>query len=144
MVIASGGGHWTQMLELRPAFEGLDVFYVGVKAMYASDVAPSRFYTVRDGSRLNMTSLIVTTLQLLRILLRERPAAIVTTGAAPGAIALRLGKLLGARCAWIDSMANVEELSMSGRKAGAVADLWLTQWEHLSRDDGPRYEGSVL
>jgi UDP-N-acetylglucosamine:LPS N-acetylglucosamine transferase len=144
MVIASGGGHWTQMLRLRKAFEGHDVFYVGVKEMYRQDVAPARFYAVRDVSRLHKTALLATVSKLLWILLRERPAAIVTTGSAPGMLALRMGRLLGARTAWIDSIANVEEVSLSGRKAGAVADLWLTQWEHLQRPGGPSYRGSVL
>ena len=33
---------------------------------------------------------------------------------------------------------------MSGRVAGRVADLWLTQWPHLARDEGPFCRGSVL
>ena len=31
LVVASGGGHWIQMLRLRPAFEGLDVAFVSVE-----------------------------------------------------------------------------------------------------------------
>jgi len=71
-------------------------------------------------------------------------SASVSTGAAPGYIAVRLGKLLGARTAWIDSVANVEEVSLSGRMVGRHADLWLTQWRHLAKDDGPQYRGEVL
>jgi hypothetical protein len=52
--------------------------------------------------------------------------------------------LLGARTIWIDSIANVEELSLSGRRIGKHAHLWLTQWPHLAAPGGPRYEGSVL
>lgn len=133
------------MLLLRPAFEGLDVFYVGVKPMYSSDVAGYRFYAVRDVSRLHKWALPVTVAKLTWILLRERPKAIVTTGSAPGLLALRLGRLLlRTRGAWIDSIANVEELSLSGRRAGAVADLWLTQWPHLAQTPGPQHEGSLL
>jgi len=35
-------------------------------------------------------------------------------------------------------------LSLSGRRVGPWADLWLTQWEHLARPEGPEYRGSVL
>ena len=45
---------------------------------------------------------------------------------------------------WIDSLANGEELSMSGRRAAKHADLWLTQWPELAEDGGPEYAGSVL
>ena len=83
------------------------------------------------------------------ILLRIRPDVVVTTGAAPGYFALRLGGLLGGRTIWVDSIANVEELSLSGQKAGQHCDLWLTQWEHLAKPvstegKGPEYKGSVV
>jgi hypothetical protein len=70
-------------------------------------------------------------LSVLWLVIRLRPDAIVSTGAAPGFFALRFGKLLGARTLWLDSFANSEELSLSGRKASAFADLTLTQWPHL-------------
>ena len=57
--------------------------------------------------------------QLVRILIRERPDVVVTTGAAPGFVALAAAKLLlGCRTIWIDSIANAERLSSSAR-AGA-------------------------
>lgn len=144
LAIASGGGHWTQMMRLKEAFDGVEIVFVGVKDMYRSDVAPHRFYAIPDVSRLHKWSIFHALLKLLFILIRERPAVIVTTGSAPGMLALRLGKMLGARTVWIDSVANVEEVSLSGRKAGKFADLWLTQWPHLAKDEGPHYRGSVL
>jgi len=60
-------------------------------------------------------------------------------------VALRLGKLLGCRTVWLDSIANAEEISMSARLARRYADLWLTQWEDLSRKTpGLEYWGQVL
>ncbi|EDY80443.1 hypothetical protein VDG1235_57 [Verrucomicrobiia bacterium DG1235] len=78
------------------------------------------------------------------LILRERPDTIVTTGAAPGYFAIRIGKLLNKRTIWVDSIANAEELSMSGTKAGKHADLWLTQWAHLEKPAGPKFAGNVL
>ena len=57
---------------------------------------------------------------------------------------MRFGRLMGARTIWLDSIANVEELSMSGRRIGHYVDLWLTQWPHLAQPEGPHYMGSVL
>lgn len=144
LVVASGGGHWTQMMRLREAFEGQTVAFVGVKNIYRADVAPHTFYAIPDVSRLHRCSLPVVLAKLLLILLKEKPKVIVTTGSAPGMLALRLGKMLRARTVWIDSIANVEQMSLSGMKARKYADLWLTQWPHLARDDGPVYRGSVL
>lgn len=78
------------------------------------------------------------------ILLAVRPDVIVTTGAAPGYFAIRLGRMLGARTIWLDSVANVEQLSLSGQRIGRHADLWLTQWPHLASEAGPKFHGAVL
>ena len=64
--------------------------------------------------------------------------------AACGYFALRFAKLMGARTIWLDSIANVEELSMTGRLVRPYADLWLTQWPELARPDGPYFQGAVL
>lgn len=144
LAVASGGGHWTQMMRLREVFDGNDVAFVGVKEIYRSDVTPHRFYAVPDVSRLHRWSIVSLIGKLLFILIKERPMVVITTGSAPGMFALRLGKLLGTRTVWIDSVANVEEMSLSGRRARRFADLWLTQWPHLADADGPDYLGSVL
>jgi len=144
LAVASGGGHWTELMRIREAFEGCDVAFVSVKDMYRDDVAGHRFYAIPDVSRLHKWKIAATIARLGWILLRERPKVLVTTGSAPGMLALRMAKLLGARTVWIDSVANIEEMSLSGLKAGRAADLWLTQWSHLAKPEGPHYRGSVL
>jgi UDP-N-acetylglucosamine:LPS N-acetylglucosamine transferase len=145
MAIASGGGHWVQMRRIVPAFAGLEVFYVSVDPSAASDVPGCTYYAIRDVSRRDRLGFAVLLAQLVRILARERPDVVITTGSAPCLIALGLAKaLLRARTVWIDSIANVERLSSSGLQARRVADVWLTQWQHLARPGGPDYWGSVL
>lgn len=82
--------------------------------------------------------------QVAWVMLRERPDVVITSGAAPGLVALVLGKCVGARTVWLDSIANVETLSMSGQRALRFADLHLTQWPHLQTGDGPVFRGAVL
>lgn len=144
LAVASGGGHWVQLLRLRPAFDGAQVTWVSVDQMYASDVAPDRFVRISDATRWNKLGLLRLAAQLLWLTLRTRPDVVVSTGAAPGYFALRLGRLLGARTIWLDSIANVDALSKTGTLVRGHADLWLTQWEALATADGPRYEGAVL
>lgn len=144
LCVASGGGHWVQLLRLRPAFEGHDVAFVTVNRAYRGDVPDNRFYTVRDATRWNKFGLIIMLLQIAWVLLRERPGVIISTGAAPGYAAIRIGKLLGARTIWLDSIANVEHVSMAGQKVQRHADLWLTQWEHLASPNGPTFAGAVV
>lgn len=143
LAVASSGGHWVQLRRLAPAFDGHDVAYLTTDAGHRSEVETARFYTVNDANRWDKLALVRCALKVLWTLLRERPTIVVSTGAAPGYLAIRGGRLLGARTIWIDSVANVEELSMSGRMASATADLCLTQWPHLVGGN-VRYMGAVL
>lgn len=147
MMVASGGGHWVELMRMTPAVEGCSLSFVTVQHDYRYQTerfAGSRYYVVFDVTRWNKIRWIQTAAQLVLILIRERPDVIISTGALPGFFALRLGRLLGARTVWVDSIANVEELSKSGQKIGAHASLWLTQWEHLAEVGGPEFKGAVL
>ena len=144
LAVASGGGHWVQLQRLRPAFVGEHVIYVTVDKAYRADIGTAPLYVVNDATRWSKLSLVRLAVRIGWIIVKERPDVVVTTGAAPGYFAVMFGKLSGARTAWIDSMANVEQLSMAGRKAGRWTDRWLTQWPSLAEPGGPSYEGAVL
>ena len=153
LAVASAGGHWIQLLRLMPAFGRHDVTFVSTRPWCQQDCGRSRFYCVADASRWDRLRLVVSALQVVWVLLRVRPHVIVSTGALPGFIAVRLGRLLGARTVWVDSMANAETPSLSGRAIGRHTSLWLTQWPHLAGHTpgqvaggfgGPRFEGRVL
>jgi UDP-N-acetylglucosamine:LPS N-acetylglucosamine transferase len=132
------------MLRLVPAFSGHDLVLVTVDEDYHGDAGSARFYTIRDVTRWDKWRWPQTLIKLAWILVRERPDVVVSTGALPGYFSLRLAKLFGAKTIWLDSIANVEELSMSGKMIGRHADLWLTQWPHLATSGGPLYRGTVL
>ncbi len=144
LAISSGGGHWVQLLRLRPALEGHDIGYATVDQRYAAQVPGHRFHVFEDATRWSKVALLRQMAQIFWILLRERPDVVITTGASAGLFALTFGKLMRARTIWIDSIANTECLSDSGRRATRVADLHLTQWEHLADGKTIRYGGTVL
>ncbi len=144
LAIASGGGHWVQLLRLRPAFAGGHVAYVTVDPCCRNHVGNAPFYVVNDATRWNKFGLLRLALRIMWIVIRERPDVILTTGAAPGFFGIMAGRLIGARTAWIDSLANVDQLSMSGERARRWSTLWLTQWPQLARRNGPRFAGAVV
>lgn len=153
LAIASGGGHWVQLLRLTPAWDGCSVSYAtttpdfhGVIAAHSETRGQARpkYFAFTEANRWQKLRLLRQFFEVARIILLTRPDVVVSTGAAPGYLAIRLARLLGARTAWIDSIANAEELSLSGQKVGAYADLWLTQWPELEAPNGPIYRGSVL
>lgn len=143
LAMASGGGHFVQLLRLRPAWAGQQVSYATVQAASAVDVAPAPLFTFRDVSRADWWRLPLTALDIAIILLRVRPQVIITTGALPGLVALALARPFGVRTLWVDSIANSEVLSGSGRLARKLATEVVTQWPALA-EDGVAHWGSVL
>jgi hypothetical protein len=137
VAIASAGGHWVQLSRLSPLFADHDTRYVTTLEGAVAPTGAHDLVIVPDASRSEPMKLILLWFRLAKLLLSTRPQVIVTTGAAPGLIALQIGKLIRSHTIWIDSIANSEELSMSGKIAHRFADLWLTQWEHLTGADHP-------
>ena len=144
LAASSGGGHWVQLLRLRPAFSGCDVTYLTVDSCYRDDIGSADFHVVPDASRWSKIGLLRQALRTAWLVLRVQPDVVISTGASIGYFAVFFGKLFGARTVWLDSIANVEHVSLSGEKAGKSADLWLTQWPQLQTANGPQFRGAVL
>jgi UDP-N-acetylglucosamine:LPS N-acetylglucosamine transferase len=143
LAVASAGGHWTQLLRISLAFEALDVVFVSTNQVFKSTVDGRKFYKISDASRWNKFQLMKAFIQMLRIIKREKPHALITTGAAPGLMGILAAKLCGVKTIWIDSIANVEELSLSGKIALRFADRVYTQWPKLSGKH-IYYNGNIL
>ena len=142
LAISSGGGHWVQLQRLKPAFASIETIYASVGERQ-QDVYPAEYLSIPDANRDTKFRLILLIFKLTLIIFKHRPRVIVSTGAAPGYLAITLGKLIGAKGLFIDSIANAERLSVSGEMASHHADLMLTQWPELQRP-GVRYEGNII
>ena len=144
LAIASGGGHWFQLMRLRPAFENRNVCYMNTLEGLAEEFGIPDAQVIPDCNRNAFCAILRCSIVLLGHMIRRRPDIVISTGALPGAIAITLGYLSGARTIWIDSVANAEEMSLSGKFAHRVADLCLSQWEHVAEACGAEYAGAIL
>lgn len=144
LAIASGGGHWEQMMLLRDAFAGHDVYYATTLAGLPVRNGIVSASVVSDCNRDEPLKMLRCAWDMFRLILREKPDVVISTGALPGLIGIALGHFMRRKTIWVDSIANVEELSMGGRYARWFADLRLTQWEHLAIPGGAEYVGALL
>ncbi|WP_136637783.1 UDP-N-acetylglucosamine--LPS N-acetylglucosamine transferase [Pseudooceanicola onchidii] len=144
LAIASGGGHWQQLMLLRPAFEGHEVLFATTLTGLAAEFDAHPYVTVPDCNRNKKIAILRSAATVTTLILWKKPDIVISTGALPGVIALAIGRLIGARTVWIDSIANAEEMSMSGKLARRFAHLWLSQWEHVAAETGADFAGAVL
>jgi UDP-N-acetylglucosamine:LPS N-acetylglucosamine transferase len=139
LAVASYGGHWTQLRRLRPLLDEYDTSYVST---FQSDLP--NYKQVNDANMQNKIQLFFQLLQLIFIIIKNRPDVIITTGASVGFFSLMIGKFLRAKTIWLDSIANGEEMSLSGKKAKPFADVWLSQWEDVAKFENATYQGKVI
>ncbi len=143
---ASAGGHLTQLLKLSDSWKGYDTFCVTTTEVIRKRLEQyGKVYVVWECNREHPMRVITVLFQCVRVILRERPDVVLSTGAAAGCIVCFLGKLIGAKVVWIDSITNVEWISLSGRMVKYVADLFLVQWPELVKQyKNVGYVGTVI
>lgn len=132
LAVASAGGHWIQLLRLIPAFENNELVFLSSNRSFYDTVSKYEFHFVKDANRGQKLNLLIMAFEVLRKVYIIRPDIIITTGAAPGLLSIIVGKYLGAKTIWIDSIANVENISLSGKIARHFADRVYTQWPNLT------------
>lgn len=131
--VASIGGHWVQLLRIAKALEKeFDVVYMSTHEKFATMVEGRVYYSMNDFSRWDFYKMFPELLHSIYIICKEKPSIVITTGAAPGLVCLFAAKICGIRTVWIDSIANVEHISFSGRIASKFASRIYTQWPSLA------------
>ena len=131
--VASIGGHWVQLLRIAKALEKeFDVVYMSTHEKCATMVEGRVYYSMNDFSRWDFYKMFPELLHSIYIICKEKPSIVITTGAAPGLVCLFAAKICGIRTVRIDSIANVEHISFSGRIASKFASRIYTQWPSLA------------
>ena len=136
----------TQVLKLADAWKQHEtVYFTSTDVVRQQLQKLGRVYILGECNHEHPLRVIKVMMRCIRAVFRERPHVVISTGAAPGCIACFLGKLLGAKIVWIDSITNVERISLSGRMVRYIADLFLVQWPVLGdRYKKVEYVGAII
>ena len=143
---ASAGGHITQLLKLAESWAGHETFCITTTEVVREKLQRyGKVYTVGECNREHLLRVILALARCASVILRERPDVVISTGAAVGCIVCFLAKLTGAKVIWLDSITNVERISLSGRMVRHIADLFLVQWPELAQKySNVEYAGEVI
>lgn len=142
--VASIGGHWIQLLRITKGLENkYDISYMATHEKCATMVKGHTFHTLIEFSRWNWYKLFPAFIHDLQLIKKEKPDVVITTGAAPGLIVLFAAFCLRKKTIWIDSIANINNMSFSGRIASKFATYTYTQWKELETKK-IKYAGNVI
>lgn len=131
---ASSGGHLQELLMLRPLMDRYDSFLVTEKTAYKPAAAGIRCYyllQVNRRERSCVPRLMINAVRSLRIYLKERPDVVICTGVLATIPLCLLCKLFGKKLVYIESYANVNTTTLTGKLLYRFADRFYIQWEEL-------------
>jgi beta-1,4-N-acetylglucosaminyltransferase len=146
LLVCSSGGHLLQLLELSAAWEGR-------KRIWVSFDKPDVRSLLRDEdvrhaygpTNRSIPNLLRNVRLAWRTVRRDRPAAIVTTGAGVAVPFAWIGRLLGVPVVYVESFTRIEGLSLSARMITPVARRVYVQWPELAtRASGTRFAGNLF
>jgi len=108
------------------------------------DLAMKQF-TIGECNRRTPRQILSVWWKSLLIVIRERPDLIVTTGSLPLAIFSLTARICGAKIIWIDSISQVDDISMSGKLVKPFSSQFYVQWPDLAqRFDDTLYKGELV
>lgn len=145
-LVCTQGGHLTETLQVLDAFEGHEIFFVTHYSTRDDEVraiAPA-YFCANIGER--PLVFLRTILWALRLLLRERPQVIFSTGSEIALPFFFWGRLLGIKTIFLESWCRVEGLSRTGKLVYPLVDEFWVQWPQLLQVCGSkaRYFGGVI
>ena len=133
-LVGSSGGHLTHLYMLKPFWQDQDRFWVtfpkpdAQSLLVDETMIPCYYPTNRS-----LKALLINTRLAWKVLRKERPDLIISTGAAVAVPFFYLGKLLGAKTMYIEIFDRIDSPTLTGKLVYPVTDRFIVQWEELKR-----------
>jgi beta-1,4-N-acetylglucosaminyltransferase len=144
LLVCSPGGHLLQLLTLRAAWEDMERTWVTLSAPDSDHLLrDERTVLGRGPTNRSLRALLANLRLAWRTLRRERPDVILSTGAALAFPFFLVGKLLGVRLVYVESLTRTDRLSLTGRLVYPLADAFFVQWPEAARRRA-RFAGRLL
>ena len=133
-LVGSSGGHLTHLYMLKPFWEKHERFWVTFdKEDARSLLEGEEMYHIYYPSNRSIKALIINTWRALKILPKEKPDLIISSGAAPAIPFFWIGKLMGAKTIYIEVFDRIYDSTIAGKLCYPVADKFIVEWEEMKK-----------
>lgn len=133
-LVGSSGGHLSHLYMLKPLWEDKDRFWVTFDKLDANSLLKEerKYYCYHPTNR-NIKNLIKNTFLAIKILKKEKPDLIISSGAAVAVPFFYLGKLRGAKTIYIEVFDRIDKSTLTGKLVYPVTDKFIVQWEEMKK-----------
>lgn len=133
-LVGSSGGHLTHLYMLKPFWQNQERFFVTFdKEDARSMLSGEKMYPCYYPSNRSLKALLINTVRAIKILKREKPDLILSSGAAVAVPFFYIGKLMGAKTIYIEVFDRIDKPTMTGKLVYPVTDAFLVQWEEMKK-----------
>lgn len=133
-LVCSSGGHLAHLHMLEPFWKDKEHFWVTFDKQDARSILKDeKVYACYYPTNRNIPNLVRNTILALKILKKEKPDLIVSSGAAVAVPFFWLGKLAGCKTVYIEVFDRRNSATMTGRLVYPVTDKFIVQWEEMRK-----------
>lgn len=133
-LVGSSGGHLTHLYMLRPFWKDKDRFWVTFDKQDAKSLLQEeKMYPCYYPTNRNLKNLIRNTFVAIKVLLKEKPDLIISSGAAVAVPFFYLGKLFGAKLIYIEVFDRIDKPTLTGKLVYPITDKFIVQWEEMKQ-----------
>lgn len=138
LFISSTGGHLDELLQLKPLFQKYDSYIITEKDKSNENLKETygkKLYFLPYGTRSKIFTYIFKyfylCLRTVYLYFRIRPKVIITTGTHTAGPMCILGKIFRSKIIYIETIANTNKKTATGKLIYPIADLFIVQWEEM-------------
>lgn len=145
-LVASSGGHLAELFCIHELWQAHERFWVSFPTPDAESLLADEtvFWAAYPTNR-HLPNLLRNLALAWRLLRRERPDVVISTGAGVAVPFLILARVLGIRSVYLESITRIRELSLSGYLVYPFVDRFLVQWQELAeRYRRARFHGRII
>ncbi len=131
-LVGSSGGHLTHLYMLKPFWENKERFWVtfdkeDARSLLKDEVMYPCYYPTNR----NFKNLVRNTFVAIKVLRKEKPDLIISSGAAVAVPFFYLAKLMGKKCIYIEVFDRIDRPTLTGKLVYPIADKFIVQWEEM-------------
>lgn len=134
--IASTGGHFEQLMMLKPLMKKYNSFIVTEKTQYDTNSVDINQYYLTQVNRRELTfifKMFINILKSLKIFLKEKPDIVISTGVLATIPMCIIAKIFKKKLIYIESFAKKNSPTLTGKLLYKFADEFYIQWEELMK-----------
>lgn len=133
-LVGSSGGHLAHLYQLKKFWQNKNRFWVTFDKEDARSVLKGeKVYNCYYPTNRNIKNLIKNTFIAFKVLSREKPDIIISSGAAVAVPFFYIGKLFGAKTIYIEVFDRIDKPTLTGKLVYPVTNKFIVQWEEMKK-----------